>query len=177
MFEHMGKNATGEKTKFDLITASKTKKYKIVTAVILVLGVLLMGGGFLLRSLNTSAVTPNNLTITELSGLDGTERYYTCTISIDSPFVLTTGTPKDHPLANPITFTLDADAQSFLQVCDKNYRVINSYNYQGQFYLHIRTDITVPEFLDNGERPTGTLTIRCGTHVIIIKITYHHVDL
>ena len=90
----MGKTTeTGEKPKFDLITASKTKKYKIITAVVLIIGVLLLALGLLLRSTLTSAVTPNALTIVDgtLSNLEGTgPTNYNCTISIDQTFVLTT---------------------------------------------------------------------------------------
>ena len=119
----MGKLTTGEKPKFDLITASKTKKYKIISAVVLVIGILLLGTSILLHSMLSSAVTPNALTIMDksLSGLNGKGPInYTCTISQDEPFVLTTGTPQDRGLANPILFEIDDDAKTFLEVRDKD---------------------------------------------------------
>ena len=173
----MGKTATGDKPKFDLITASKTKKYKIITAVVLTVGVLLLALGLLLRSTLTSAITPNDLTIVKdtLSGLDGTgPTNYTCEVSIDQPFVLSTSTPQQRALANPITFKLDADAQTFLEVRDKtDSYAINQAYYQGMFYLHVREN--VPAYINqNGEdvRPSGYLTITCGSKVLRIQFTY-----
>ena len=178
----MGKSTTGEKPKFDWITASKTKKYKIITAVVLVIGVLLLGGGILLRGLLTAAVTPNGLTIMNgsLSGLDGTGPVgYKCTISQDESFVLSTSTLQDRALANPIVFTLDADAQTFLAIYDtKNSYEIGSSNYQGLFWLHIRDN--APEWVTDAAgrqvRPSGNLKITCGSKTLMIKITYHKVE-
>lgn len=175
----MGKFAAGEKPKFDLITASKTKKYKIITAVILVIGVLFLAGGLLLRMTITAAVTPNALTIGHLSNLSGNGPInYTCIISQDETFVLTTSTPQDRALANPITFELDNDAKSFLEIRDKTDTVpINTSHYQGRFWLHIRDG--VPEFIGDGtseaDRPHGTLTIRCGSRVLQIKFIYYKI--
>jgi|GEM_PF-3133755 len=177
----MGKTFNGDKPKFDLVTASKTKKYKIITGVILGLGVLLLLGGILMRTLVTSAVTPNALTITNgtLSGLDGTgPMNYVCTISQDETFVLTTSTPIDRPLANAIKFELDENAQTFLEVRDNtDTEKINSSNYQGLFYLHVLD--TAPEFIDSDTdeaiRPSGYLTIRCGSRALRIKFTYHKI--
>ena len=175
----MGKFATGERPKFDWITTSKTKKYKIISSVVLVLGVLLLVGGLLLRMTLTAAVTPNSLTIANgtLSNLDGTgPTNYTCTISQDESFVLTTSTPQDRALANPITFIFDDDIRPFIEVRDKTdtYTVNKAY-YQGLFYLHIRDN--TPEYITdkNGVtvRPNGYLTIRCGSKVLRIKLTYH----
>ena len=172
----MGKSATGEKPKFDLITASKTKKYKIITAVVLLIGVAFLGLGWLLKSTVTAAVTPNDLTIMEgtLSNYDGTN----CILSQDEAFVLSTGTLPDSPLSDPIIFTLDAGASRFVQIYDSKMRPITQSNYQGLFYLHIFPD--TPEFIDNGYgemvRPSGNLIIRCGSHVIQIKLTYHKDD-
>ncbi len=178
----MGKTTeTGEKPKFDLITASKTKKYKIITAVVLIIGVLLLALGLLLRSTLTSAVTPNALTIVDgtLSNLEGTgPTNYNCTISIDQTFVLTTGTPQNRALANPIIFTLDNDAKQFLEIRDKtNTTTIGKAYYQGMFYLHLRDN--VPEYVEkNGEqvRPSGYLTITCGSKILRIKFTYRKVN-
>ena len=170
----MGKLASGEKQKFDLVTASKTKKYKIIVAVVLVIGVLFLAGGLLMRSMLTSAVTPNALTIMDgtLSNLDGTAPTdYICTVSQDESFVLSTSTPQDRALANPITFTLYDGAETFLEVA------ISSSNYQGMFWLHIRDD--VPEYVEdsagNQVRPSGYLRIACGSKVLRLKITYHKV--
>ena len=177
----MVKLTTEEKAKFDLITASKTKKYKIISAVVLVIGVMLLGVSLLLRSMLTSAVTPNALTITDksLSGLDGTgPTNYTCTISQDETFILSTSTPQDRALANPITFTLDDDTKLFLEVREKsNTRAISTSNYQGLFYLHIRDNAPeyITEGLDEKVRPSGYLTITCGSKVLRIKFTYHKI--
>ena len=99
----MGKFTTGEKPKFDLITASKTKKYKIITAVILVVGLLMLGGGLLFRGLVTSAVAPNSLQIDMLSNLQG----HNCTISKNQLFCLSTGTVEGRALSQA-----PADAQN-----------------------------------------------------------------
>ena len=183
---NMGNEFDGDKPKFDLVTASKTKKYKIIAGVILGLGILLLLGGILMRTLVTSAVTPNALTIVEksLSGLEGTTNApmdYTCTISQDESFMLSTSTALDRPLANPIKFELDNDAKKFLEIQDKNGATIKEYYYQGLFYLHIKS--TANDGLDadgyltsNSEekiRPTGYLTIRCGSRALRIKFTYH----
>ena len=177
----MGKLASGEKQKFDLVTASKTKKYKIIVAVVLVIGVLFLAGGLLMRSMLTSAVTPNALTIMDgtLSNLDGTAPTdYICTVSQDESFVLSTSTPQDRALANPITFTLYDGAETFLEVRDiSDSYAISSSNYQGMFWLHIRDD--VPEYVEdsagNQVRPSGYLRITCGSKVLRLKITYHKV--
>lgn len=166
-------NTAGEKPKFDLITASKTKKYKIITGVVLGVGILLLALSLLFRSMLTAAVTPNSLTFMDgtLSGLSGTgPTNFTCEISIDQNFVLSTGTPQGRALANPITFTLDQNARTFLEVREKtgSYAISRS-NYQGMFYLHIRED--APEYI-NGLRPSGDLTIRCGSKVLKVTFTY-----
>lgn len=170
---------TGEKPKFDFIAASKTKKYKITASVILVVGVLCLAISIFLRSTLTSAITPNSLTIVKdsLSGLDGMGPLnYTCTISQDETLRLSTGTPQERALANAITFIIDDDAKAFLEVRDKtNSTKINSSNYQGLFYLHIKDN--APEYVkDNNNqdvRPSGNLTIKCASKVLRIKITYH----
>ncbi|MCM1404674.1 MAG: hypothetical protein NC133_04235 [Prevotella sp.] len=172
----MGKNTTGEKPKFDLITASKTKKYKIITGVILGLGILILGVSLLLKNLVTSAVVPNNLAINHLSNLTGTGPVnYTCTISQTEIFTLTTGTTAGRALANPIKFTLLDGAADFLEVRDAtdSYAIDTSY-YNGLFTLHIRD--TAPASVVNAAgdtvRPTGTLQINCGSFVLRIKFTY-----
>ena len=183
----MGKTFDGDKPKFDWVTTSKTKKYKIITGVILGLGVLLLLGGILMRNLVTSAVTPNALTIMNgtLSGLDGTgPMNYVCTISQDETFVLTTSTPTDRPLANAIKFELDDDAATFLEVRNStDERAISSSNYQGMFYLHIKdtandnlnADGYIAANTEEDVRPTGYLTIRCGSRALRIKFTYHRI--
>lgn len=181
----MGKIFDGEKPKFDLITASKTKKYKIISGVILGLGVLLLLIGLLMYNLVTAAVTPNALTIVDksLSGLDGTAPMnYICTISKDEPFMLSTSTALDRPLANPIKFELDDNAKKFLEVRAKeDGPAVDEYYYQGLFYLHIKDTAndnldTDGYIISNDEekvRPTGYLTVRCGSRALRIKFTYH----
>lgn len=175
----MGTFSTSDKPKFDLIAASKTKKYKIITAVFLIIGILLLGLSLLLRTTLTSAVTPNALSLSQLSNLDGTGPLnYICTISEDEIFALSTGTPRDRALANPITFNLDEGASAFLEIRDKSDSyAINQANYQGMFWLHIRED--APAFVTNiigeNEEPSGYLTITCGSKVLRIKFTYHKI--
>lgn len=170
----MGKLSTGEKPKFDLITASKTKKYKIITAVILVIGILLLGGGLLMRNFVTAAVTPNNLKIDALSGWQGGENYV---ISIDESFILSTGNVQGRPLNTPITFELRDGADKFMEVCNAKYNPVKSSYYAGVFYLHIRDD--APATVDNGfgemVNPTGTLVICCGSHSLTLRFTYQAV--
>ncbi len=172
---------TGEKPKFDLITASKTKKYKIITSIVLVIGVLCLAFSLLLRSMITSAILPNSLEIVEgsLSGLNGVRPVnYTCVISQNQTFMLSTGTPQDRALSEPIQFILDADASLFLDVYDKtNSYPINSSNYQGLFYLHIKNG--APEYVKDQNnqdvRPSGKLTIKCGAKILQITFTYHKI--
>jgi len=140
-----------------------------------------------MRSLLTAAVTPNALTIMNgtLSGLDGTAPMnYVCTISEDETFVLTTSTPTDRALANPIKFELDTDAQKFLEVrAEENGPAIDEYYHQGLFYLHIKdtandnldADGYLKDSTEENVRPTGYLTIRCSSRVLRIKFTYHRV--
>ncbi len=170
----MGKFATGEKPKFDLITASKTKKYKIITAVVLVIGVLLLGLSILMYNMLTVAVAPNNLFVDNLSNYS--RNLGTCTISQDESFTITTGNPIDRALIDPIIFELDADAAVFLQIYDQtNTHEISSSRYQGLFYLHIRKDApTTVEKNGITVEPSGILKIKCGIHITQINITYHH---
>ena len=172
---------TGDKPKFDLITASKSKKYKIITVVVLILGVLLLGGGLLMKGFNTATVVPNTLEIvkSEFSGLTTTNGELTCDISIDQPFILKTGTDSDRALATPIIFTLLNGAEKFLKVCDAtNSQQITKSYYPGLFYLSILDNapayVTNPE---NGEpmRPEGILRITCGSFMQEIKLTYYQV--
>lgn len=174
----MGKNATGDKPKFDFITASKTKKYKIIFGVILVLGILLLIGGFLLRSTLTKAVTPNSLNLDFLSNLNSNKTE--CIISQDQCFRITTGTPTDRALANPIIFDLDENAQQFVEVRDKSNTTTfadNQTYYPGLFWLHIQTDVDIPEYIGDGhtdqDRPSGYLTIKCGSKALKIKLIYY----
>lgn len=173
----MGKFSTGDKPKFDWITASKTKKYKIITAVVLAFGVLLLAGGLLLKNFVTSAVTPNALKIENLSNLQGKGPLgYHCVISTNQTFMLNTGTVSGRPLANPITFTLLDGAENFLEVWDStDSYAINSSHYSGLFNLHIKAD--APAYVTNTlgvtERPTGTLQINCGSYILQIEFTYH----
>lgn len=169
----MGKNATGEKPKFDLITASKTKKYKIITGVILGLGVLILAISLLMKSLVTQAVVPNSLNIENLSNLQGNH----CIISNDQCFTLSTGTTPGRALADPIKFTLLDGADAFLEVRDDTDRnAINTSYYNGLFYLHIREN--APTWVENSSdgtlvRPTGILRITCGSHLLEIHLEYH----
>ncbi len=172
----MGNFSTGDKPKFDLITASKTKKYKIITAVVLILGVLFLLGGLLLRSFITSTDIPNSLTISNLSNLTGKGPIdYKCTIPNNQPFILNTGTLDGHPLTEPIVFTLEDGAEDFLEVWNSNEtkRITRSY-YSGLFYLHIKADAPKSVPNNNGDMvsPTGTLKISCGSFVIKILFTY-----
>lgn len=171
---------TGDKPKFDLITASKSKKYKIITVVVLILGVLLLGGGLLMKGFNTATVVPNTLEIvkSEFSGLTVTNGELTCDISIDQPFILKTGTDSDRALATPITFTLLNGAEKFLKVCDSELEQITESRFPGLFYLSILDNapayVTNPE---NGEpmRPEGILRITCGSFMQEVKLTYYQV--
>ena len=165
----MGKHATGEKQKFDLVTASKTKKYKIITGVILGIGVVLLLLSLLLKGSVTQAVVPNTLMINNLSNLKGTgPTGYTCVISQNETFTLSTGTTQGRALATPIKFTLLNGAKDFLEIQDSSY-------YDGLFTLRIRNN--APAFVENdfGQmvRPTGTLRITCGSYVIQIQFTYY----
>lgn len=164
----MGNNTAGEKPKFDLITASKSKKYKIITAVVLIIGVLLLGGGLLMRSFVTSAVAPNNLKLSNLSGRQSGENYI---ITKDEPFFLSTGNFADRALTTPITFTLMDGAEDFLEVCNADMNPITRSYYAGQFWLHVLDDAPVTD--QNGIRPTGTLVITCGSHTVIVRFTYY----
>ena len=171
----MGKFSTGDKPKFDLIAASKTKKYKIITSIVLVIGILCVAISLLLRSMLTPAILPKSLEIHSLSGLTDAG---TCVISQDQIFNLSTGTPQDRALSQPIQFILDAGASSFLEVYDKtNSYPINSANYQGMFYLHIKNN--APEYVKDQNnqdvRPSGKLTIKCGAKILQITFTYHKI--
>ena len=169
----MGKNANKDKPKFDLITASKTRKYKVIVAVVLVLGVLLLGGGLLMRMMVTPAVTPNGLEIDSLSGLRQKNGLNVCTISIDQTFVVSVGRDMDAPLVNPITFTLDENAKQFMEVWDiADQKPITEAYYAGVFQIHIKDN--APTEI-NGKQPTGNLTIRCGSYAYSIDFTYHYV--
>ncbi len=165
----MGKFSTGEKPKFDLITASKTKKYKIITGVILGLGVVILAVSLLLKSMVTQAVIPNTLMINNLSNLNGTGPLnYTCTISQDETFTLSTGTTEGRALVDPIKFTLFDGAETFLDIQEKSY-------YDGLFTLYIRDDAPALVENENGDmvRPSGKLRITCGSYVLEITFTYY----
>ncbi len=169
----MGKNTTGEKPKFDLITASKTKKYKIITGVILGLGILILAISLLMKSMVTQAVVPNSLNIGDLSGLRGNQ----CIISNDQSFILSTGTTPGRALADPIKFSLLDGADAFVEVRDSADRnAISTSYYNGIFYLHIREN--APAWVENSSdgtkvRPTGTLRITCGSYLLEIHLEYH----
>ena len=178
MINYMGKFATGDKPKFDLVTASKTKKYKIITAGVLILGLLLLGGGLLMKNLTTKTVIPNALEITELSGLTSKNGQLTCDISVDQPMLIGTGTVEGRALTEPITFTFLNGASKFLTVRDStNTSQITKTYYPGLYYLSIRAD--APEFVTNevGDdvRPSGTLRIQCGSYIKDIVFTYYKV--
>lgn len=167
----MGKNTTGEKPKFDLITASKTKKYKIITAVVLLIGVLCLAGGLLMHSFVTKAVTPNNLKLNNLSGWKGGEKYV---ISTDESFTLSTGNVFGRPLTDPITFTLLDGADQFVEVWDSESKQITSSYYAGVFYFHIKAGAPTRVQNEMGlwVAPSGTVVIRCGSHVVKIVLEY-----
>lgn len=171
----MGINTAGDKPKFDLITASRSKKYRIITAVVLILGLLLLGGGFLLRSFVTEAVAPNDLQISELSGLRKEQGRDVCDISTDQTFIIRTGTVMSRALADPITFTIYDGAEQFLEVWDLNKQVINEAHFPGMFYLHVRTNC--PEYIKdefgNDVRPSGKILITCGSYAKEITVTYY----
>ena len=168
----MGKSTTGEKPKFDLITASKTKKYKIITAVVLLIGILILGGGWLMRGMVTSSVTPNDLSIVEgtLSNLNAGE----CIIAQDESFVISTGTLAGRPLSDPIVFTLDNGARQFVEIWDSNFRPVETSHYAGLFWLHIKDNAPTEVADIYGEMvpPSGNLIITCGNFVKKIKLTY-----
>lgn len=163
----MGKFSTGEKRKFDLITASKTKKYKIITAVILVLGILMLGGGLIMSNLESKTVIPNSLEIDNLSGLDRGNNH--CIISQDETFTISTGTLSGHPLSTPIRFKLLNGAEDFLSIIPQSY-------YDGLFTIYVKED--APKFVENpithefDQHPTGTLRITCGSELIQIEFEY-----
>jgi len=163
----MGTNA--DKPKFDLITASRTKKYRVITAVVLVFGLLLMGLGLLLRGFVTETKAPNDLQISELSGLNYGN--YTCNITTDQSFILRTGTEMDQALSTPITFKVYGGAEQFLEVQDMHRNPITRASRPGMFYLHVRTNC--PEFTEYNERPTGKLLITCGSFSKEITFTYY----
>ena len=172
----MGKIVSGDKPKFDLITASKSKKYKIITAVVLIIGLLLLGGGLLMKNMITSAVIPNTLQISELSGMSSKNSQLVCDISIDQSFMIKTGTTEERALVQPIIFTLLDGAENFLEVRDvtNTYQINESY-YSGLFYLHIRED--APAYVtveDKQIKPTGKLRITCGSFMKEITFTYYH---
>ena len=174
MIKYMGKLGTGDKPKFDLITASKTKKYKIITAVVLIFGLLFLGLGLLLKGAVTQTVIPNNLEISELSGLTQKNGEYFCDISIDQTFIINTGTLSGRALAEPITFTLLDGADLFLSVYDAtNDHLITEAYYPGLFYLHIKRN--APAYINRqGEQvePTGKLRITCGSFEEVINFTF-----
>ena len=177
MINYMGKFASGDKPKFDLITASKTRKYKIVTSVVLILGLIFLGLGLLLKGGVTQAVIPNSLEISELSGLTQKNGELLCDISIDQSFIVNTGTVDGRALVEPITFTLMDGAEKFLVVCDatNTYQVSQDY-YPGLYHLRIRSN--APEYINqNGSlvRPTGKLRITCGSYMKEITFTYYQV--
>lgn len=163
----MGNITSGEKPKFDLITASKSKKYKIITAVVLIFGILLLGSGLLMRNFVTAAVAPNTLELSNLSGQQSGENYI---ITQDEPFFLDTGNFTNRALTTPIIFTLMDGAEDFLEVCDADMNPITQSYYAGQFFLHVLSD--TPATDENGISPTGTLVITCGSHTIILRFTY-----
>ncbi len=166
----MGTNTT-DKPKFDLITASRSKKYRIITAVVLIFGLLFMGLGLLLRGFVTGTVTPNDLQISELSGLN--HGNYRCNISTDQSFILRTGTAMDQALSTPITFKIYDGAEQFLEIQDINHNTITQAYYPGMFYLHIRPNS--PEFTNTNDRPEGKLLISCGSYYKEITFTYYKV--
>lgn len=169
----MGKSATGEKRKFDWIATSKTKKYKIITAVVLVIGVLFLGLGLLMQNMQTAAVVPNRLEIVDgtLSGLVG-GKLNTYNISQDETIVLTTGTVDGRPLTTPIEFFLLDGAEEFLEIYDStNTKPITSSHYSGLFYLHIRDNAPGPD--ENNIYPSGILRITCGSYALQINLTYY----
>lgn len=143
--------------KFDLIATSQKKGYRIAMIVLVVLGLLLIGVGFILRMTITKAVMPNKLELVSMPGLEGTNGSYSTTIAQDEYFVVSTGT-GDKALAQGITFTLDSEAAKFLQPIPTAY-------HDGLFQLVLKDDAP--------SDTTGTLTIGCGSMPkITVVITY-----
>ena len=177
MIDYMGKFASGDKPKFDLITASKTRKYKIVTAVVLIFGLIFLGLGLLLKGGVTQTTIPNSLDVSELSGLTQKNGELLCDISIDQSFIIKTGTIEGRALVEPIKFTLMDGAEQFLIVCDEtNTYQINQGYYPGLYHLRIRS--YTPEFINrNGNlvRPSGKLRITCGSYMKEITFTYYKI--
>lgn len=145
-------------TGFDLIATSQKKSYRIAMVIVIVLGLLLIGGGLLLRLGVTKTVMPNRLTLVSMPGLEGIPGTYHATIAQNEYFVVSTGT-NGQALSQAITFTLDEDAAQFLQPIPAAYR-------DNQVFQLIIKD---------GARTnsTGHLTIACGSMPPIrVAITY-----
>ena len=143
------------KTKFDLIAASKRKGYRIAIIVLAVVGIILLGIGFLLRGTVTATTTPNRLDVT-FSGQTGARPYYTATIAVDTWLHVDCGV-GDQALTDPIVFEYFDGANDLFEPIAKAHRA-------GMFYLRLK-DTAV-------DGQTGTVRIRCGSQVAWIEFTY-----
>ena len=153
--------------KFDLIAASKTKRYRIIMIVLIVVGLLFLGLGLLLMATITPTTLASRLDV-EFSGREGANGNYTANISQNTYLNIITGTTIDQALTDPVTFTLDDNAQQFLAVA--NYagtEQITAMHYAGYCQLILRNPDEIPD--DIGE---GTLIIQCGTRQVRITFTY-----
>lgn len=149
--------------KIDLITASKKKSYRITIVVLLVVGVLCLGVGFIMQATLTSAVTPNRLNVV-FPGRQPTSlpNHYQVVISKDIGLEIDTGTGT-RTLAQPIIITLDEGASQFLTA-----PVTTTYHDEKPLWLNVTPDAAL-----NGTK--GTVTVSCGSFRIVIEVTYCYV--
>lgn len=143
------------KTKFDLIAASKRKRYRITWIVLAVVGLLLLGLGFLLMNTVSSTTTPNRLDV-EFSGKDGTRPHYTATISQDTWLRVDVGV-GDQALTDPIEF-------QYYNGADQLFNPLPSAHRAGMFYLTLK-DTAV-------DGATGIIIVKCGSQQVRIDFTY-----
>ena len=143
------------KTKFDLVAASKRKGYRSAIIVLAVLGVILLGLGFILKGTVTTTTTPNRLDV-RFSGQEGSRPFYTATIAVDTWLQVDCGVGTK-ALTDPIVFEYYFGADDLFEPIPSTHRA-------GMFYLQIK-DTAV-----SGQ--TGTIQIRCGSQVVRIDFTY-----
>lgn len=146
------------KTKFDLVAASKRKGYRIAIIVLSVVGVLLLGLGFILMGTVTKTTTPNRLDVT-FSGQTGDRPYYYATISQSTWLQVDCGV-GDQALTDPIRFLYNAEAAAMFEPIADAHRA-------GVFWLQLKDDI------EDGKK--GIVQIWCGSHAVQIEFTYYAV--
>ena len=147
--------------KIDLITASKKKSYRITIIVLLVVGVLCLGVGFIMQATLTSAVTPNRLNVTFPNRQPTSlPNHYQAVISRDIALEIDTGT-STRTLAQPIIITLDEAASQFLTA-----PVTTTYHDEKPLWLNIN------DTAQDGAQ--GSVTVSCGSFRIVIDFTYSY---